>query len=159
MNKYLKEAEAAIKDSKSKKQLFEAVQNLSEALKEVQNLGNLDLSSMKDNLNFYRKYCDNATELMNNADEKVPYATRVLRKGLPILDKNLKKLIEEIQEKAKAACQVSQGTAIEEIACAVNREIQKWEIGSQEEMDWQVETLIANLESTIPRIPNNQYLF
>ena len=58
VNKYLKEAKSAIKGSESKKQLFEAVENLAEALKEVQNLGNLDLSEMKDELNFYRKYCD-----------------------------------------------------------------------------------------------------
>ena len=44
VDKYLEEAKSAIKGSESKKQLFEAVENLSEALKEVQNLGNLDLS-------------------------------------------------------------------------------------------------------------------
>ncbi len=65
---------------------------------------------MKGELNFYRKYCDHAAELMKDADEKAPFATEVLRKGLPILDRNLKELLEEIQEKAKTACQVSQGT-------------------------------------------------
>ena len=44
VNKYLEEAKAAIKGSESKKQLFEAVENLAEALKEVQSLGNLDLA-------------------------------------------------------------------------------------------------------------------
>ena len=43
VDKYLAEAKSAIKGSESKKQLFEAVQNLAEALKEVQNMGNLDL--------------------------------------------------------------------------------------------------------------------
>ena len=89
---------------------------------------------MKSELNFYRKYCDHAAELMKYTDEKAPFATEVLRKGLPILDRNLKELLEEIQEKAKTVCQASQGTATQEIACTVNREIQKWEIGNQEEM-------------------------
>lgn len=71
VNKYLEEAKSAIKGSESKKQLFEAVQNLADALKEVQNLGNLDLSGMKDELNLYRKYCDHAAELMKYTDEKL----------------------------------------------------------------------------------------
>ena len=44
VNKYLEEAKSAIEGSESKKQLFEAVENLAKALKEVQNLENLDLS-------------------------------------------------------------------------------------------------------------------
>ena len=56
---------------------------------------------MKGELNFYRKYCDHAAELMKDTDEKAPFATEVLRKGLPILDRNLKELIEEIQEESK----------------------------------------------------------
>jgi len=75
------------------------------------------------------------------------------------LNKNLKGLIEEIQEKAKIACQVSQGSATEEITCAVSREVQKWEIGSQEEMASNMENLIFTLESNVPRILENQYIF
>ena len=100
-----------LRGSKSKELLFEAVENLANALKEVQNLENLDLEAKKDELNFYRKYCDRAAELMIDAKETAPFATIVMRKGLPILDRNLKGLIEEIQKKAKIACQVSQGTA------------------------------------------------
>ena len=81
MNKYLKEAKAVIENSKGKKQLFEAVQYLAEALKELQNIGNLDLPGMKDELSFYRKYCDYAAELMSCTDEKAPFATEVLRKA------------------------------------------------------------------------------
>ena len=156
VNKYLEEAKSAIKESESKKQLFEAVQNLAEALKKVQNMGNLDLSGMKDELNFYRKYCDHAAELMKYTDEKAPFATEVLRKGLPILDRNLKELLEEIQKKAKTACQISQGTDTEEIACAVNKEVQKWEINSQEEMSWYVNNLVAVLKSKIPHNTENK---
>ena len=114
---------------------------------------------MKDELNFYRKYCDHAAELMKGTDEKAPFATEVLRKGLPILDRNLKELLEEIQEKAKTACQVSQGTTTEEIACAVKKEVQKWEIGSQEEMERYIENLIFSLKSKIPNVPENKEIY
>lgn len=158
IDKYLEEAKSAIKGSESKKQLFEAVQNLAEALKEVQNMGYLDLSRMKDELNFCRKYCDHAAELMKRADEKVPFATEVLKKGLPILDRNIKRILEEIQEKAKTACKVSQGTVNKEIACAVNKEIQKWEIGgNQEEVAQKVEDIAYILKIKVADLPENEY--
>ena len=55
VDKYLAEAKNAIEGSKSKELLFEAVKNLANALKEVQNLGNLGFEAKKDKLNFYRQ--------------------------------------------------------------------------------------------------------
>jgi FOG: HEAT repeat len=156
---YLEEAKAAIKGSKSKEILIEAVENLAEALKEVQTMENLDLSRMKDELNFYRKYCDHAAELIVDTEKTAPFATIAMRKGLLILDRNLKELLEEIQEKARRACRDSIGTDTEEIARDINREVQKWEIGSQEDMTWYVENLIFTLESTVPKAQENQLIF
>jgi HEAT repeat protein len=159
VNNYLEEAKAAIKGSESKKQLFEAVEKLAEALEEVQKLENLDLEAKKGELNFYRKYCDHAAERMKDAEETAPYATAVMRRGLPILDRNLKELLEEIQEKAKIACEVSQGTQTQEIACAVNKEVQKWEIGSQEEMTQNIEYLIETFRLKMPHSPGYEHIF
>jgi antitoxin component HigA of HigAB toxin-antitoxin module len=142
VDKYLEEAKIAIKGSDNKKQLFEAVESLAEALKEVQNLRVLDFETKKSELNFYRKYCDYAAELLKDTSEKSPFATEVLRKGLPIFDRNLKDLLKEIQEKANIICKLSIGTDKQEIACAFNREVQKWEISNQEEMTWNIENLI-----------------
>ena len=119
----------------------------------------MDLEAKKKELDFYRKYCDKTAELLNNTEEESPYATGVMRKGLPILSRKIKYILEEIQEKARTACLESQGTATEEIACAVSREVQKWEIGSQEEMTWYVENLIFTLESSVPKSPENKSVF
>ena len=159
VDKYLTEAKDAVRGSKSKELLFEAVENLANALKKVENLRNLNFEAMKSEISFYRQYCDRAAELMGDTEKTAPFATIAMRKGLPILDRNLKELLEEIQEKAKIACQASQGTPTQEIACSVRREVQKWEISSQEEMSWYVENLIFTLESTIPRTPKNQNFF
>jgi HEAT repeat protein len=159
VRKYLAEAKSAIRGSKNKKLLLEAVENLARALEEVQDQKNIKLEAKIEKLDFYRKYCEKAAELMINTEEMAPSATRVLRKGLPILDRKLKSLLEEIQEKAKTACRESKGTDTEEITCAVSREVQKWEIGSQEEMTWNIENLIFALESSIPRLPTNQHIF
>ncbi len=159
VDKYLEEAKARIVGSEGRKQLFEAVENLAEALKEIQNLGNLDLEAKKSELNFYRKYCDHAAELLKDTYEKAPFATEVLRKGLPILDRNLKGIVEEIHEKAKTAYKESKGTNVQETALAVCKEVQKWEIGSQEEVTENIEDLVLILRSNIPDIPENKHIF
>jgi len=159
VDKYLEEAKSAIEGSKSKEMLFEAVKNLAEALKEVQDLGNLDFEAKKCELDFYRKYCDRAAELIRDTEETAPFATIAMRKGLPILDRNLKRLIEGIQEKAKIACHVSQGTSTQEIACSASKEVRKWGIGSQKEITFNVESFIFTLESKIPKLPENEHIF
>lgn len=159
VDKYLTEARSAIKKSKNKQILLEAVDNLAKALEEVQSLENRSLEDNKEELSHYMEYCERAADLMSETEQVSPYATEVLKRGLPILKRKLNFLLEEIKEKAKTACQVSQGTPTQEIACAVSREVQNWEISSQEEMTWNVENLIFALESIIPRLPANQHIF
>lgn len=158
LDNFLSEAEAAIGDSKENKFLFEAVENLAEALKEVQSLRNLDLQEMKGELNYYRKYCDHAAELLKEAAEIAPYAIATMRKGLPILDRKLKSLLEEISEKAKIACRESKSTDAENIACAVTQEVQKWEIGNQKEMAQKVEDIAYILKKKIADLPENKFI-
>ena len=158
VDKYLEEAKKVIGDSKSKELLFDAVKNLGNALKEVRNLENTDLLATQDELNYYRQYCDRAAELMIEIEESAPFAIIAMRKGLPILDRNLKELLEEIQKKAKIACKESKGTATEEIACAVSKEVQKWEIGSQEEMAFNLENLVFTLEANTPHNPQSNFI-
>ena len=154
----LQRLEVAIKRSKNKQLLFEAVENLAKALEEVQSLENKSLESKKDELSLYMEYCEQAADLMSETEQTSPYATEVLRKGLPILDRKLKSLLEEIQEKAKTACRESQGTDTAEIACAVSREVQKWEISSQEEMTQKVEDVAYMLKAKVANLPENEYV-
>ena len=158
VDKYLAEAKYAVGGSKSKELLFEAVNNLANALTEVQSMGNLDLRAKKDELDFYRKYCDCAEELMRNTEESAPYATAAIRKGMPVLDRYLKELIKEIQEKAKIACNESKGTEAKEIACAISREVQKWEISNQEEMTQKVEDVAYILKTKVADLPENEFI-
>ena len=159
VDEYLEEAKKVIGGSKSKELLFEAVKNLGNALKEVQNLENTDLLATQDELNYYRQYCDRAAELMIETEESAPFAIIAMRKGLSILDRNLKELLEEIQKKAKIACKESKGTATEEIACAVSKEVQKWEIGSQEEMTQNIEGLIETFRMRMPHLHGYEHIF
>ncbi len=156
--KYLTEARSAVKRSKNKELLFEAVDNLAKALKDVQSLENRSLEIDKEDLSHYMEYCERAADLMSETEQVSPYATEVLRRGLPILNRKLNSLLEEIREKAKTACQVSQGTPTQEIACAVSREVQSWKIGSQEYLAPQIESLVFMLKSYIPNIQENNLI-
>jgi HEAT repeat protein len=155
---YLAEAKNAVRDSKNKELLFEAIENLAKALEEVHNWGSLDLRGQKCELDSYRKYCDHATELMRDVEEATPFATKTIMKGLPILDRILKRLIEEIQEKARIACKEAKGTNAEEITCTVSNEVQKWEVSNQEEMTRNIKNLILIFKAGVPNIPENKSL-
>jgi nucleoside phosphorylase/HEAT repeat protein len=159
VDNHLIEAKSAIEGSENKRLLFEIVENLANALKEVLNLENIDLQTKTDEIDFYRRHCDKAEYLMRDTEKIAPFATVMMRKGLPILEKNVKDILEEIQEKSKTTCLVSKGTVIEEIATAVDQEIQKWKIGSTEEMTLYVENFIFTLESKIPKLPENEHIF
>ena len=97
--------------------------------------------------------------LADSARGKSPVAAAAIMRGIPIVGVKVKELIAEIQEKAKEACQQAQGTPTEEIACAVNKEVQKWVIGNQEYMTRNVEKLILLLKSRIPQIPQNKQIY
>jgi hypothetical protein len=158
VRKYLTEAKRAVRGSKNKKLLLEAVENLARALDEVLDQKNIQLEAKRKKLAFYRKYCEKAAELMIDTEEVAPSATRVLRKGLPILDRKLKSFLEEIQEKAKTACRESQGTDTEEIACTVSRKVQKWEISNPADMAEYIEDISYSLKGKVQSHPENDYL-
>lgn len=152
VDKYLAEAKNAIKGSESKELLLEVIENFTNALKEGQNLENLNLKGKKDELNFYRQLCEQVEELMKSTDKTAPLATAAMRKMLTLL-------YSKIKEKAKTACRESRGTVAEEIAYDICMEVQKWEIDNQEEMTLYVENFTSSLESKIPQIPENEHIF
>ena len=154
--KYLDEAKKVTGSSKSRKMLLEALENLINVLKEAQKP--LVFGETKDHLREYRQYCDHTAELADSARGKSPVATAAIMRGIPIVEMKIKKIIAEIQEKAKEACRQVQGTPTEEIACAVNQEVQRWVISDQEEMTQKVEKLVFCLKSKIPYNSQNKQI-
>ncbi|MDR7665844.1 HEAT repeat domain-containing protein [Methanosarcina sp. Z-7115] len=155
VQKYLTEAKKAIRGSNDKKTLYEAIKNLASALTEVENL---DFIDKKEKLNSCRKYCEIASELMKDTEKTAPYATELIRKGLPILDQKLKDLLDEIQERAKTTCKESKGTATEEIVWEINKEIQERKISDTLELEQFLEDMAYSLKRKIIDIPENDYL-
>ena len=119
INKNLEEAKQAVAGSESREKLLEAIENLANALKEVQNLK--DLTEIKSDLNTYMRYCNRAAELLDETGEKAPGATNLVRKGLPIIDEKLKRIITEIQKKTETLCKETIDTPLEDLGREVNR--------------------------------------
>jgi HEAT repeat protein len=118
VKKYLADAKKAVEGSKSKENLLEAVENLGNALKEAKKAR--DLNDVKCNLNTYRLYFERAAYMLDEAEGKTPGASRLVRRGLPIIDESIKGIIAEIQEKAKTLCKQVKDTDYKEIGQQVN---------------------------------------
>ncbi|MCC4770330.1 hypothetical protein FXV91_09035 [Methanosarcina sp. DH2] len=103
LNEYLaciKSITQYLRADQCKKLLREAIENLATASKQVQYLENKDFKTTENELKFYRKYFDHAEELLRDTEEKLPLVTGVIRKGMPILDKNLKKTLSDHVERS-----------------------------------------------------------
>ncbi|MFZ3169618.1 MAG: HEAT repeat domain-containing protein [Candidatus Methanoperedens sp.] len=111
VKKYLAEAKSAVSGSKSKEKLLEAVEHLRNALKEAQKARDLD--AIKSDLNTYRRYCDRACELLDATEEKAPGASRLIRRGLPIIDERIRGMLAEIEESTTALCKQTKGTQLD----------------------------------------------
>ncbi len=114
VKKYLAEAKNALEGSESGEKLLEVVENLKNALDEAQKTH--DFNNMKYDLNAYRRYLERAADILATTEEKAPGATRLIRRGLPIIDQKIKGMLGEIEEKARKFCKDSRETPFEKIS-------------------------------------------
>lgn len=108
IEQFLTEAKSAQGNSETRKTLVKAVNSLAKAIKSARQ--NRDFESLKSHFNSYRKYCESAVSLLKNTELHAPMATQILLKGLPVIDKKIKKIISEIQDEAKNICKKTKGT-------------------------------------------------
>ena len=152
MKKYLAEAKSAVEGSKSKEKLLEAVENLGNALKEAQRAR--DLNEIKSDLNAYRRYCDRACELLDTTEEKAPGASRLIRKGLPIIDEKIKEILKEIEEKTRQFCRESRKTPFENISRNTYDQVKGLgQVDSQDEAERRLNNMRPLLQSICSILP------
>lgn len=119
VKKNIDEAKHAVSGSESREKLLAAVENLSNALNEAQKLRDLD--DIKADLNGYRRYCDRACELLDSTEGKAPEATKLIRRGLPVIDERIQGMLAETRERAEAVCRQSLNTPFEDFGKEVNQ--------------------------------------
>jgi HEAT repeat protein len=157
VQRYLAEAKSATEGSENKEQLLEAIENLANALKEVQAIRETDFGIMKRDLNAYRRYCNRAAELLENTEEKAPGATKLIRRGRLIIGQRIEELLNEIDKETKILCDAARGTEAENFVnptCKGVREIIK--IRNPIELDKRINGLIPNLRFMVENLPERE---
>jgi chromosome segregation ATPase len=113
VQKYLAEAQDAVGGSKSKDELFKAVENLARALQEAQRLKDRPFHEVVSELNTYRWFCEKAAEHMNAARDNAPGAVKLMKKCNPLLEDRIQSTIAEIQKSARDICESTHGSSTE----------------------------------------------
>lgn len=121
VRKYIALAKKAVGSSESKERLIEAIDNLANALSDAQKAQKMSFEDQKIILNACGRYCERAAELLQTTEDKAPLATKLIRKGLPIIDEKIKRIVTEVQERAKAFCKKTLDTPLEKLGKEVNR--------------------------------------
>jgi len=153
--KNLKEAKQAVEGSKSKEKLLEAVENLANALQEAQKLKDLD--EIKTDLNAYRRYCNRTVELLDETEDKAPGATKLMRRGLPIIDERIKELLYEIDNDTKILCDAAKGTEAEKYTNPTCEEVTKLvKIRNPIELDKRLNGFLPNLKFLVESLPEKE---
>lgn len=111
VNRYLAEAKGAVAGSKSRKLLLQAVENLSLALQEAHQASGRQESQAV--LEACRPYCEKTAELLDETEGMAPGACWIVRRGIPIINQQIKAILKEIEEKAAKFCQSSRDTPLE----------------------------------------------
>ncbi len=156
VQKYITEAKSAIEGSESKEKLLEVVENLGNALKEAQRVR--DSNEIKSDLNAYRQYLDRACELLDTTEEKAPGASRLIRKGLPIIDGTIKEILGELNAKSREVCIQTKGKPQNKIAAELYSDIKKLDAENPIKFDCQIELLIDSLKMKIPNVKENEHI-
>ncbi|WP_340818460.1 HEAT repeat domain-containing protein [Methanolobus sp. WCC4] len=158
IEKYLIDARSVAEDSTNKKRLVKVIENLSDALFAAQAPHKMGIESKVELVTYCRKQCHYAEYLMDKTKGNTPNLNHLFHKIKPYFHQNIKKLIDDVKEKAEAACREAKGTEAEYIACSVNKEIQGWGVESQEQMGKNLDNVIFSLKSKIPDISENKLI-
>jgi len=82
--------------------LLDIVENLEKALREAHKSKELGFKAMISDYKTYEQYFNQAAKLLYQTQKTAPVASRVIKRGLPIIDQRIKKIIKHIQEKARS---------------------------------------------------------
>jgi len=148
----LEEAKQAVEGSGTSEKLIEVVENLENALQEAQKSRELD--KIQSDLYTYMQYCNRAEELLKITEEKAPNATKLFRKGLPIVKKTIEELLEEIGKDTKILCEAAEGSEAEKYTaptCKIVNELIK--IRNPDELSKCISRLRPNLKFLAENLP------
>jgi len=143
VERYLGEARVAIGWAKSRDVLLEAMENLAGALQKSREVSR---EGRQTHLDAWRGYCDNAADLLVQAESDAPIAVEVLRRGLPIIGRRIKAILQEIEDKSLKLREATRQTPFEPLGreiCESTRGLAdaEYEVEAERRMDDTVQIL------------------
>jgi HEAT repeat protein len=165
---YLSEVTGEIMELEEDQRLIKAVEELTELLREAEDLTPGDLLAQKKLLEACIGAFDRASGLFDSMEEDAIVAQKTHKKeyknvGNMVLEQKLKQILSGIRYKAKTACLQAKGRPAEKIICTVNQKVSKWSFQNLEkdrkELDRQLESLLNILKIEIPYTPENTHIF
>ncbi|WP_321431117.1 hypothetical protein [uncultured Methanolobus sp.] len=154
---YIENAKEEIGGSESKQKLLEAVEQLANVLETVQSAKDVEFEH-QEILRYCSDICTHVDQLMDENKYKTPAMYLLFKKSSPFFRANIKELIDILKKKAEVACKEAKGTDAESIVYSVNKQVQKWEIGSQEQMKKNLDDLFFILNRQVPTVSGNENL-
>ncbi len=97
--------------------LLEAMDNLASALQSAQTASAEEVSwdERQKLLEAVSQYCFRAAELLDQAEGSNPLAAETLRRGLPILDRHIKAMLQKIESESIKLREVTRHTPFESL--------------------------------------------
>jgi HEAT repeat protein len=140
VNSYLAEAKEAIEQSKSKEILLEAIESLVQALQNFQLAKDAASEERRLYLDAFDQSCARATGLLAQAEDHSPGAVEIVRKGLLIVDRDLKAALKDIEEDSAKLRNSAKNTPFQAISARAAKKIEglstiKYEFNAETIMD------------------------
>lgn len=123
VNGYLMEAKYAAGRSKDKEILLEALDELTQALQNGQKAKDSSLDERRQYLDAIRRSCERVADLLSQAEDCLPFAVEALRRGLPIIDRNLKTILKEIEEDSVRLQEAAEKTPFSTLSTRISHKL------------------------------------
>jgi len=143
---HLEEAKKAIGQSKNKEILLEAVENLAQAILNVQRAKIATHEERRLYLDSFRQSCERAAGLLTQAEDCAPGAVKTIRRGLPIIDRKLKAILREIESEGDKLLEATKETPFKALGARTQERIKGL---SRVEYEFNAETIMDEVVEDI----------
>jgi len=151
LQKCFKDAKLAITGSEVQEQLLEAVQNLATALEEANAIN--DTRTQHEILQASRNYIQQAEDILIRTADKAPKATKLIKRGLPIIDKEISSKIQEVQKKTESFSDSTKNTLFESVGKETNIEAKKLSINNPITLEINLNNVLNKLKVLCGYLP------
>ena len=121
VEEFLSDAKIALSGSDTRKQLLAIIENLANAIKEVEDLSSVNPLSIRSHLITINQYCSQAEAIIESVEGEVPGTARVMRRGAQIVGGEIETIKNQIYILAEEICLLvkNKGSPYKDFGCEI----------------------------------------